>query len=476
MASSALLAGSDGLPTPRRYWSILAVSLGTAVVVIDTTIVIVALPTAARELGVSDAAAIGLVAVYQFVLLTMLLPFAALGDRIGHRRLYQAGQGLFLAASLLCFLAPGLPLLLAARALQAAGAAAALSVGMALLRSIYPAASLGRGIGINGVIVAVGAALAPSIGGLLVATASWRWVFVATTPLLLASLALSRVLPPPDTLRTGYDWRGALFYVLTFGALALALDLAAYGGGLILCAALLAGTAFAAAAFVRREARQAHPILPVDLLARPVFSLSAAAALAAFVGSMTMTLSLPFLLEELIGRRPAEIGALMMAWPLAMMVSAPVAGALADRLPHGTLGAFGMILSTGAYLLLAAAPADAAPAGLALRIALCGLGMGFFIAPNARQIVGAAPRTRTAAAGGLISTTRILGQALGAALVALLLQTGLGQGAAPAVAAAGFALLSALLSLGHFTPAARRARAGQPERGNVIDAEDCISC
>lgn len=475
MAASALLAGSDGLPTPRRYWSILAVSLGTVVVVVDTTIVVVALPTAARELGVDESAAISIVAVYQFVLLTLLLPLAALGDRIGHRRLYQAGQGLFFAASFLCFLAPSLPLLLAARALQAAGAAAALSVGMALLRAIYPAASLGRGLGINGVIVAAGSALAPSLGGVLVATLGWRWVFVATLPVALASLTLGRVLPAPVALRRDYDWRGALLYALAFGGIAVAVNVAAYGA-LTLCVVLAVGAILVGRAFVRREMRQARPILPVDLLARPVFSLSTGAALTAFVGAMTMTLSLPFLLEGMIGRKPAEIGALMMAWPLAMMVSAPAAGALADRFPHGTLGAFGMILSGVAYLLIATAPGEASHADLALRIALCGLGMGFFISPNARQVVGSAPRERTAAAGGLISTTRILGQASGAALAALFLRAGLGQGAAPAVAATGFAFLSAALSLGHLLPSVRNARADGATAPDQIDLEDCPPC
>jgi len=469
------LRQGDGIRTPRRYWCILAVSLGTLLAVVDSTIVIVALPTVARDLGVSGSEAISIVAISQVVLLVALLPLAALGDRIGHRRLYQAGQWVFLAASILCLLSPTLPLLLAARALQAVGAAAALSVGMALIRAIYPSGSLGTGLGINGAVVASAAALAPSLGGLIVATIGWRWVFVSTAPLVIASLAFGRALPVATALRDSFDWRGALSYAGTFGALAAALGAVAYGGGRLLTAALFAIVALFAAAFVRREMRRDQPILPVDLLARPVFSLSAAAALATFIGSMTITLSLPFLLEAQIGPKPAEIGALMMAWPLAMMVSAPIAGALADRTPHGALGAFGMLLCAIAYVLIATIPAGAGHADIALRIALAGLGLGFFISPNSRQIIRSAPHKRTAAAGSLISTTRILGQASGAAVVAMLLHPGTDRSASPAVVAACFALLAAVLSFGHLIPSVQR-HANSESPPDPLDLKDCSPC
>lgn len=167
-------SGETGLPLPARYWAIVAISLNTVMVVIDTAIIVVALPTIARSLAVTDSDAISLVAITQFVALIALLPMAALGDRIGHRRLFRTGQALFVTGSLLCLIAPNLPLLLVARAVQAVGSSAVLSMGMALLRAIYPAASLGKGIGLNGVLIAIGAAIAPSLGGVVVATLGWR--------------------------------------------------------------------------------------------------------------------------------------------------------------------------------------------------------------------------------------------------------------------------------------------------------------
>src|SRR6187399_3778326 len=135
----------DGLPKPRRYWAIAAISFGTALLVLDGAIANVALPTIARDLNVTNAAVTNVVAVYQLVLVMALLPFSSLGDRIGHRWFYQAGQLLFLVASALCLFANGFIVLLLLRALQALGAAMALSVSAAMLRQIYPAKQLGSG-------------------------------------------------------------------------------------------------------------------------------------------------------------------------------------------------------------------------------------------------------------------------------------------------------------------------------------------
>ena len=160
---------SEGLPLPRRLYAILAVSFGTALIVIDGAIPTVALPTIARDLGVDNSSAVLVVTVYQLVLVMTLLPFSALGDRLGHRRLYQIGQIVFTIATILCFFARSLPFLLVVRAAQSLGAAAALSVSSAMLRAIYPARQLGRGLGINSVVVSSALALAPTLGGVVLA-------------------------------------------------------------------------------------------------------------------------------------------------------------------------------------------------------------------------------------------------------------------------------------------------------------------
>lgn len=447
----------DGLPTPRRYLAVFAISCGTALNVIDGAIPNVALPTIARDLGIDSSSAIMIVSVYQLVLVMTLLPFSALGTRIGLRRLYQCGQCVFMLSAVLCFFAPDLPLLLAARTLQALGAAAALSVSSALVRSIYPERQLGRGLGINSVVVTSAAALSPMLGGFIVAAASWPWVFVATVPLGLLSLAVgARSLPdlPPRPGR--YDLPGAVLCALTFGLSISGLLALAQGYPVTNSLALVLAGILVAVVFIRRELRATAPILPVDLLARPVLALSILGALLAFIGSMTFLLSLPFRLQEHFGFSPAQIGAVISPWPLSMMVVAPIAGWLSDRVHAGLLGGIGMAIATLGMALLALMPDGLSQWAIAWRMALCGVGYAMFLSPNARLVVSAAPLARAASAGGLISTNRLVGQTLGATLIAALLALGYGSDGTPAVIAAVLTLLAGVCSVARLKSAGWR--------------------
>ncbi len=432
---------------PDRLWAIVSISFGTALLVLDNAIATIALPTIAEALQVPQSSAVTVVTVYQLVLLMALLPFSALGDRIGHRRLYQMGQVTFILASLLCFYADSLPMLLAARAAQALGVAAVLAVSVALLRRIYPTAALGRGLGLNSIIIGSAAALAPTVGGFILAMGSWRWVFLAAAPFALLSLLIGRFLPDPPPSRRDYDLSGAVLCAVMFGALVGALELLVHGATGFWTAPLGLLGLGAAAMFVRRERHREAPILPIDLLSKPAFCLATLSALLSFVGSITFTLSMPFRLQAVYGLSPAEIGTIMAAWPLTMMIVAPFAGYLSDRAPQGLLGGLGMVLSCTAFLLMANLPPSFP--GYALLIGplmLGGVGSGLFLAPNAHLILSSAPPARSASAGAMISTTRLLGSALGATLLAGLLANGLGLGPAPALMAALCAAIAAASS------------------------------
>ena len=448
----------SGLPGPQRNRAIVAISFGTALLAIDNAIASIALPSIARALDVSRPASVMVVTVYQMVLLMAVLPFSALGDRLGHRRVYQGGQALFLVATVLSVLAVNLPTLLVARACQALGVAGALSVSSALLRRIYPAERLGRGLGLNGIIIASGAALAPTLGGLLLSLGSWRWVFAAAAPFALLSLLLGRNLPDPPPTQKSWDGAGAILCAAMFGLSVAGLQSLAQSPSALSFLLLTAG-AGVGFVFVRRELTRPAPILPVDLLARPVFALSIGAALLAFGGSMAFTLSLPFRLQQVYGFSPAEVGALMAAWPLTMLAMAPVAGAMADRAPRGLLGGVGMSLAAAGLVLMAFLPSDPHRIRLIAPLMLGGAGFGLFLAPNSHQIMSAAPHGRSASAGALISTTRLVGSALGATLLAALLALHLGDGAAPALVAGGCALAAAIFSLGNLRLHAREISA-----------------
>ena len=443
----------DGLPTPRRYLAILAVAFGTALAVIDGSIVTVALPTLAQDLGVDSSSAVLVVTVYQLVLVMTLLPFSALGSSIGLRRLYRYGQLIFLVSTILCFFARSLPFLLVVRAIQALGAAASLSVSSALIRAIYPARQLGRGLGISNVVVSSAGAIAPTLGGLVLSVASWPWIFAAASPLALLSLLLGQqALPDIKPHEEPYDVLGALLCALTFGLIISGLESAVHGHSPVISAAIVAAGLVIAFVFVRRELESKMPILPVDLLAKPVLALSTIGGLTAFIASMTLILSLPFRLQQHYGFSPGEVGAIITPWPLGMMIFAPLAGVLSDRFPAGLLGGIGMAIATVGLLLLAFVPAHVSQFDMTWRMALCGIGFGLFLAPNARLIVHSAPHARAASAGGLISTTRLTGQTLGASLLGALLSFGVGSNRVPALVAAGLALFAGVCSVARLSP------------------------
>ena len=449
------ISAADGLLKPRRFVAIAAISAGTALTIIDGGIATVALPTIARDLNVGSSAVVTVVTVYQLILAMALLPFSGLGDRIGLKRMYQYGQLLFTVATLLCFFAKSLPFLLIVRAAQALGAAAALSVSSALIRSIYPAKQLGRGLGINSVVVSSSAALAPTIGGLVLAIAPWPWVFASAVPFAIASLVLGRALPEPRQNDEPFDVLGAVMCAAMIGLVIGGAESAVHGDSPIVSAAIVLTGVVIGWFFVKREQGETKPILPIDLLARPVLALSAISAYTAFIAQMTLLLSTPFRLTHAFGFSAAEVGAAIAPWPLANMVVAPLSGWLSDRYPAGLLGGIGMGVSICALLLIAYMPADLGYFDIAWRMALCGSGFGMFMAPNARLIIGSAPRERAAAAGGLVSTVRLVGQTTGATLVAALLAMGVGAGMTPPLVAAGLALIAGLCSLSRLRPSIR---------------------
>lgn len=427
----------------------MAISFGTSLLVLDGAIANVALPTIARDLGVDNSVITNVVTVYQLVLVMLLLPFSALGDKLGHRRLYQYGQGLFMVASGLCYFADSLFVLLALRGLQAIGAAMALSVSSAMLRQIYPAKNLGAGLGINSVIVASSAALAPTLGGYIVGNAAWQLVFVAAAPLAIVSLMLGQSLPEPEPVEGKTDWLSSGWSALTMLLFIGGLQIATHGN--VLIGALLAAAGIVSLVMlVKREKARTAPVVPVDLLAQPVLGLSALASMASFIAAGTLMLSLPFRLEETMGYPPQTVGMLLLPFPLTMLVVSPLSGWMSDRIAATKLGVTGMSIAVAGLLSLAFMPDDPGVTGIAVRLGVTALGFGLFFSPNTRLLIGRSPRARAAAAGGLLSTSRLLGQTLAAVAVGILLAGGIGSGPAPFLVASGLAMLAAICSMARY--------------------------
>jgi DHA2 family multidrug resistance protein-like MFS transporter len=441
----------DGLPIRRRIAAIAALSLGTTIASINAGSVTIALPTIAHELGVEASQAVFVVTIYQVVLLMTVLPFAALGDRIGHRTIYQWGQVVFIGSSLLCFLAHSLLALVLVRALQAFGGAAILSVGMVMLRGIYPQAKLGRGMALNTLIAASSASLAPSIGGFIISVTSWPWIFMACVPFGIASLIIGqRSLPDPVRRDEPYDVLAAVMCAVMFGTAVIAIEGAVHSAPWLQSAALFAAALVIGTFFVRREMRQANPVLPVDLLRNRHILLLSLGTFTASIASMIALLSLPFRLQSQYGYSPAEAGIILASWTLVTTIVAPAAGMLSDRMPASIIGSFGMAVSAAGLATLAFLPEHPQHFDLIWRSMLAAVGFGLFYPPNARQIILSVPMARAAAAGGLTQTTRMTGQVLGSSATAGLLAMGSGLGSLPSLIAAGLAILGGLCSIALF--------------------------
>ena len=270
---------------------------------------------------------------------------------------------------------------------------------------------------------------------------------------VLSMWLAARFLPPTPLAKHPFDPLSALLNAITFGLFITALDAVGRSSNTALVLLEFAVSVTVGAVFWRRQLTLTAPMLPVDLFRRPVFSLSVATAICAHGAQMIAFLALPFYFQYVDGMSPIEIGVLITPWPAALVVMAPIAGRLADRHSAGLLGGLGLAVMTTGLLLVLFMPAPATRLDVAWRLAVCGVGFGFFQSPNNRLMIASAPRDRAGAGSGMLSTSRLLGQTTGSALVAVVF--GLTHGGPEGIAfgtrfsigmAAGFAALAMVLS------------------------------
>ncbi|ASK36437.1 MFS transporter [Alcanivorax sp. N3-2A] len=416
--------------------------------VMDSSIVNVALPVIADNLNVSASESVWVVNAYLIAVATTLLPLSALGDIVGYRRVYLAGLALFTVFSLVCTFSDSLPMLAAARFFQGLGAAGIMSVNAALIRFIYPTRKLGKGIGISAMVVAFSTGIGPTVAAGILSVGDWPWLFAVNIPLgCVAFFLAARSLPFTPRASHRFDFLSAVLNVLGIGLLVTAIDGLSHGVYWPWSLSQIALAATVLWLLVRRQLNRSSPLLPVDLLRSRPFALAVCTSMCAFASQITAFIVLPFYLHDTLGYSPVQTGLLMTPWPAAVVVAAPIAGRLSDRYPVGALCALGLSLKLIGLLLIAALPAQPSLAALLPCMALCGLGFGFFQAPNNRAIIGAAPRHRSGGAAGMQGTARLLGQSTGAALTALAFALTGGGIVAPLLMAAGFDALAVLVSL-----------------------------
>lgn len=438
----------DGLPVPRRYWSAAGIWLALTMAVLDSSIANVALPTIADELRASAAASVWVINAYQLTITILLLPLAAMGDKIGYKCIYIPGLVIFTIGSVACALSGTLPLLIAARVIQGVGAACIMSMNAALVRATYPARMLGRGMGYNALVLSVSAAAGPTFAAVILSVATWPWLFMINLPIGIAAVLVGRrSLPEPEGHGGEFDWvaailAGAMMGLTVFGAEMFAHEAGWLGAGMIVVG-ILSGVLL-----VRHEWGDKHPLFPVDLLKIRIFSMSIGTSTVSFAAQMLAYVTLPFLFQSVLGHSAFETGLLMTPWPIAIGVIAPIAGRLADKVRPGLIGGIGLGIFAFGLFMLSRLGTNPDIFDIAWRMAVCGLGFGLFQSPNNRTIVSSAPVHRSGAAGGMLATARLLGQTSGAVAVAVAFHLA-GVSASPdlLLAAAIAAAIAAGLSL-----------------------------
>jgi DHA2 family multidrug resistance protein-like MFS transporter len=412
----------DGLHGSQLIWAIIVLSLGVGMSSLDTAIANTALPAMAQQLHATPADSVWIVNAYQLAMVATLLPVAALGETIGYKRIYVAGMVIFTAASLACALAWSLPVLIIGRLFQGLGASALMGVNSALIRSVYPSRLHGRGFGNNALVVAIGFAIGPSLASIILSVSSWEWLFgINVIPGIIGYFMARKALP--ETGRAGHkvDRVASLYNVAAFGMAILALGDAAHRVGMrtLLPEILIAVVFFVL--LLRRQKGHPAPLLPVDLFRLPLFTLSTVTAICTFAAQALAFVALPFYFESALGRSPVETGFLLTPWPVMVGIMAPVAGRLSDRYSPGLLGGVGLAILAAGLALLLGMPSNPSAFDIGWRMAICGVGFGFFQAPNVKAIMSSAPASRGGSASGMVATARLIGQSTGAALVAFCL-------------------------------------------------------
>jgi len=421
MTPSDTLAAVLPVPTNERRLAMAALMCASILASLDTTIANTALPQIAESLRTSEAAVIWVANAYQISMIAMLLPFASLGERVGYKAVFACGVALFALASALCGGASAFWVLILGRALQGIGAAAMSSVAAAVVRHIYPPHMLGRGLGAHALVVAIGFTLGPVVASAVLSVASWHWLFLINVPLAAPSIALAlRYLPRGVQAPRPFEPTPAVLCTAVLGLLTLGICLLENGNMPNIALSLVAVATVLFFVLLRLQRGHPAPMLAIDLLAMRSIGFSSLTSICAFATQSLALVSLPFLLQSTLGITVVRTGFVLAAWPLVVAVMAAVVSPLSDngRVSPAVLCSAGLAILAIGMWALALMPAHVSEAGIALRLALCGVGFGLFQAPNMREIMSSAPAGRSGGASGIIAISRLMGQTIGAALVA----------------------------------------------------------
>jgi EmrB/QacA subfamily drug resistance transporter len=489
----AILQGREPPPAPAiarlaaYWWLVVATAcIGSFMGQVDSSIAQMLLPTLEHEFG-ARLSTVSWVAVAYLLAMAAFLPiFGRLADMVGRKLLYTAGFLLFMLGSAFCGFAPNLPVLIACRVLQAIGAALLSSNSVAIIVMAAGPERRGRALGIQSAAQAVGLGVGPALGGLVMDTLGWQWVFWINVPVALAGAVIGWFVIPLTTdlpADRRFDWKGALLIVPALTALMTALNEGHAWGPT--SPAFLACTLLAVilmAAFVHLERHAAVPLIELSLFHRSAFSTGNIAGFMSYAALFGIFFLMPFVFVRAYGDSALAAGLRLSIVPVMLGAVAPIGGALSDRLGSRIVTVSGMLVCVAALALLFVV-LDGERNGLPLvmlALAAFGIGQGLFISPNNSAIIAAAPASLTGEAGGLLNVMRCMGISVGIAAASTLLSwrlealTGLASGtihaAAPALLSAGRDVILLLCAFAFIAGAMSMTRTHRSPSGGARDA------
>ena len=414
---------------------LLLVATGVFMSTLDSSMLNVALPSIMQAFGSPLALTEWVVIIYLLTITVMLLFWGHLSKKYGQERIYNLGALIFSIGSLLCFLGPGIYLLILFRFVQALGASMMMAMGPALIKSVFPPEKLGRGLGQIGIATSLGLMTGPAISGLLIRWSHWRVIFLITVPIGLLVYLMGQNTPTiskpehPEITSENEDHQfdriGAMLWAV---AICLTLIIATHATSL--CSAehieytlLISGIFFTLSAWFLlaiHERKQPYPLLPLGLFTKRFFSMAMLCAMLSFTVLFFVLLLTPFYLRSVQQLAPDQTGYIMMALPLCVFFISPIAGRLHDKIGARIVATTGLGFCFLALLFLTTIDAETSPLIIAVLLALLGFGQAMFLSPNSAAALSGVNHQQAGVTSSLLATARNMGMLIGTALAGLI--------------------------------------------------------
>ncbi|WP_400243176.1 MFS transporter [Niallia sp. JL1B1071] len=409
----------------QRRWLIFTVlNIFTFMSTLDASIVNIALPTISKQLGLAFASSQWVVISYLLTICTVILFFGKLGDMFGKIRVFKWGSVLFIIGSFLCGLSNSLSFLVISRIIQAIGASMTMANSQGIVTEIFPAKERGKALGLIGTFVSLGSITGPSLGGIIISSLGWEYIFWINIPIGIIAISLAwKILPKDVTLtKTKIDVAGSLLFsfaiILLIGGLLLGQQFG-YANWMIISSILIGIIIFIS--FIIVEYRRDSPMLELSIFKNPLFSISIFCAFIVFIANFCFNILSPFYTQDILGLSALHSGYILMLFPITMAVVAPLSGALSDKISGQAITFAGLLVMIVAQIGLTFLHEGSTLTSLALWIIMLGASTGLFQSPNNSLIMSTVERKQLGIAGSINSLVRNLGMVVGISLATSIL-------------------------------------------------------